>query len=141
MNRRDFISATCMGCMGIAAGLSILSAESCKTTEHASITFSNGMLNIPNSLFTATEYQVFSNSNLEYNVLLVKQTDGSYRAFEMRCTHKGAALKADSSGIYCPEHGSKFNEDGTVLKGPATTSLQEYKVALVNGVIQVNTII
>lgn len=142
MNRRKFLVNTCLGCVGIAAGLGGVSLfESCATTSTISSSFSNGVLSIPQQLFTATQYQVFSNANLEFDVLVVKQTDGSFKSFSMKCPHKGYAIKADSNGIYCPEHGSEFNADGAVTKGPAQHGLTEYKTVVSNGNILVNTII
>ena len=44
---------------------------------------------------------------------------------EPRCTHQGCVLRADTAlGSWdCPCHGSRFEADGTVIQGPATSAL------------------
>ena len=42
-----------------------------------------------------------------------------------RCTHLGCTLEAAGDGtIRCPCHGSRFDERGRVLQGPATQPLE-----------------
>jgi cytochrome b6-f complex iron-sulfur subunit len=59
--------------------------------------------------------------------ILVK-SDESIRLFSRACTHLGCQLELDQTqGLRCPCHGSKFNQQGEVLKGPAMRSLTEYR--------------
>jgi len=55
------------------------------------------------------------------------------------CTHQGCAVdwNADKSKIFCPCHGSTYKPDGTVLKGPATKSLQRYEAKIEGDIILV----
>lgn len=39
------------------------------------------------------------------------------------CTHLGCIVKAKPDGFACPCHGSEFQADGSVKKGPAPTAL------------------
>lgn len=142
MKRREFIFQGCLSCVAIAIGVPALNTlTGCATTSVASSSFSNGVLSIPVNLFTEPSYQVFSNSNLEFDVLVVKQADGTFHSFSMKCPHKGYPIKADSMGIYCPEHGSEFSSDGAVTKGPAKSGLTEYQTVVQNNEILVNTVI
>jgi Rieske Fe-S protein len=55
---------------------------------------------------------------------------GVYKGFVARCTHAGCALAIKDGGIECPCHGSKFNFDGTVARGPATQPLKARPVTV-----------
>jgi cytochrome b6-f complex iron-sulfur subunit len=57
------------------------------------------------------------------------------------CTHRGTAInpKAGQKTLTCPSHGSIFNLDGTVGKGPAMVPLQHYAIRLNDkGMIEVD---
>ena len=57
-------------------------------------------------------------------IVLTQPSPGVFKGLSAICTHKGCTLSAIADGtIDCPCHGSKFNLDGTVAKGPATTPL------------------
>lgn len=58
-------------------------------------------------------------------VVITQPTAGDFKAFSAVCTHKGCDVNKVADGtIDCPCHGSKFNLDGTVAKGPATEPLK-----------------
>ena len=63
-------------------------------------------------------------------VIVAKTTSGGYVALAAACTHQGTSVKFQpgSNGFICPNHGSQFSISGTVLNGPASTSLQAYTV-------------
>lgn len=46
------------------------------------------------------------------------------------CTHLGCIVKTSTGGFECPCHGSRFDPQGTVVKGPAPTALPWLAVAL-----------
>jgi Rieske Fe-S protein len=67
------------------------------------------------------------------DVVVTQPTAGVFKGFSSTCTHKGCAVNTIADGtIDCPCHGSKFNLDGTVAKGPATKPL-EAKAVTVQG--------
>ena len=53
-------------------------------------------------------------------------------AFSAVCTHSGCAVnKPDTSGVsLCPCHLSRFDGNGSVLRGPATTPLRHYALTV-----------
>jgi Rieske Fe-S protein len=64
-------------------------------------------------------------------VVITQPAAGQFKAFSSRCTHKGCAVNKVADGtIDCPCHGSKFNLDGTVAKGPATEPLETKAIAV-----------
>jgi Rieske Fe-S protein len=65
------------------------------------------------------------------DVVVTQPTAGVFKGFSSSCTHKGCAVNTIADGtIDCPCHGSKFNLDGTVAKGPATKPLESKAVAV-----------
>lgn len=67
------------------------------------------------------------------DVVVTQPVAGDFKAFSSKCTHKGCTVNKIADGtIDCPCHGSKFNLDGTVAKGPATKPL-EAKTITVSG--------
>ena len=46
------------------------------------------------------------------------------------CTHLGCNVKRVASGFECPCHGSRFDESGRVVHGPAPTGLAWYSLSL-----------
>ena len=58
------------------------------------------------------------------DIVVTQPSAGVFKGFSAKCTHKGCMVDKVADGtIDCPCHGSKFNLDGTVAKGPATTPL------------------
>lgn len=63
----------------------------------------------------------------EVPALLISLKSG-FSVISMVCPHLGCTVEAKPTGFACPCHGSRFNEDGTVTKGPANSSLQSLRV-------------
>jgi len=49
-------------------------------------------------------------------------------ALNLTCTHLGCTVTVTPSEIVCPCHGSRFDLQGNVLKGPADRPLARYRV-------------
>ena len=65
------------------------------------------------------------------DVVLTQPSAGVFKAFSTVCTHAGCAVSKIAEGtIDCPCHGSKFNLDGTVAKGPASRPLDPKPIAV-----------
>ena len=58
----------------------------------------------------------------------VARDGGEIYALSLVCTHLGCTVSVTPTGIVCPCHGSVFNRQGDVLKGPATRPLPRYRV-------------
>lgn len=58
-----------------------------------------------------------------------RHADGRVQAWSARCTHLGCRLDRVIDGaVVCPCHGSRFDEQGRVLNGPAARPLQALQV-------------
>ncbi len=60
----------------------------------------------------------------------IKHTEEGVIAISMVCTHLGCTVDADENkaGFTCPCHGSHYNANGNVLKGPATKALPRFRI-------------
>lgn len=59
------------------------------------------------------------------NFIVVKSND-QLKIFSSKCTHLGCRITKNINNIFtCPCHGSQFNLDGEVLRGPAMKQLKE----------------
>ena len=58
------------------------------------------------------------------DVVITQPAQGKFNGFSAICTHAGCTVaEVVGASINCPCHGSSFNLDGTVAKGPATRPL------------------
>ncbi|NNE44678.1 MAG: Rieske (2Fe-2S) protein, partial [Gemmatimonadetes bacterium] len=64
-----------------------------------------------------------------YPVLLLREGD-DFRALSSRCTHQACRVSASPEFVVCPCHGSTFDREGNVLRGPAQTALPSYPVTV-----------
>lgn len=66
------------------------------------------------------------------DTIVVHSGGTSYIALSKACTHAGTTVqyRKGSNDIWCDNHGSEFNLDGTVKKSPAPAPLTVYKTTL-----------
>jgi len=64
--------------------------------------------------------------------ILVRETDGTYLALSLKCTHLGCTVKVDEAAgeLACPCHGSRFSLGGEVQEGPADAPLPRYTTSV-----------
>jgi cytochrome b6-f complex iron-sulfur subunit len=62
--------------------------------------------------------------------ILVKISDGTYRAFTAVCTHLGCTVqyRADLHEIWCPCHNGMYDLHGRNVSGPPPRPLAQYQV-------------
>jgi Rieske Fe-S protein len=67
------------------------------------------------------------------NVVVARDAAGIY-AMSAVCTHAGClvndAAGTIAAGLYCPCHGSVFDGEGAVTRGPAPIALEHYNVTI-----------
>jgi Rieske Fe-S protein len=64
--------------------------------------------------------------------LLIRNTDGSYRAFSATCTHLGCIVqyRGDLQEIWCACHNGLYDLNGRNVSGPPPKPLEVYEVHL-----------
>jgi nitrite reductase/ring-hydroxylating ferredoxin subunit len=53
----------------------------------------------------------------------IRHLSKGYFAISMKCTHLGCTVEKPGESFECPCHGSRFDENGKLLRGPATRDL------------------
>ncbi|CAG1013396.1 cytochrome b6-f complex iron-sulfur subunit [Anaerolineales bacterium] len=61
---------------------------------------------------------------------VINNVDGKIIAQSLVCTHLGCTVAESVTGFDCPCHGSRFDENGNVLAGPAQKPLKTLRVEL-----------
>jgi Rieske Fe-S protein len=88
-------------------------------------------VDVPSGPVAAGNTRDLSGGNLRVtgNVAVGRDTGGIY-AMSAVCTHAGCPTRAASEGLFCGCHGSVFDKNGEVLRGPARSALPHFKVEL-----------
>jgi len=64
---------------------------------------------------------------------VIYNRDGKIVAFSLTCTHLGCTVDDDDKEFSCPCHGSRFDQDGQVIEGPAQKALNPLRVEISEG--------
>ena len=121
MERRDFLIKGCSLCLGGTMLVSFL--ESCKSMAIYNTTSENNHLKIPLDSFKENNFLIVRASDASYDVAVIKESETVFRSFIMLCTHADNPLRFNGNEFSCNLHGSLFNKNGHVKKGPAEKSL------------------
>ena len=89
----------------------------------------------PGQILTAAADVPVGEAPIVDGTLITQPSAGVFKGFVARCTHAGCALALKNGGIECPCHGSQFELDGAVLRGPAVEPLVARPVRLQGGQI------
>ncbi len=132
MNRRDFLQKSLLATCGIAAASTLLNscsddvANPIPPQTPPSIDFTID-ISTPkyNSLQTNGNY-LYAN-----NIIIARDSTGNFVALSQVCTHAGCTIMFNGTNEFpCPCHGSTYNENGGVLRGPSVTPLKSYNTQL-----------
>ena len=130
MQRRDFLLTGCQACAALLVIPAITSLEGCASTKGLAFTEEAGAVKMPLSSFAKQNAVVVNPKSLMNGLLVVKEPAGDYKALLMKCTHKGQPLALNGQAIGCDAHGSQFDLEGNVTKGPAKSALKSYPVTV-----------
>lgn len=114
------------------AGLVFGSLISCASLPIYKTLMTENKISVPVSLFTQSDLHIVRTTNTEYDIALRKEKDATYTALLLRCTHADNQLTSTGNGFICSLHGSKFNSEGAVTKGPAEHSLKRYSTQIIS---------
>lgn len=132
MQRREFIKAGCTLCVMASAGFMLGSLSSCASIPVYKTVMDGNKISVPVSLFAQSDLQIIRPKNSEYDIALRKEKDETYMALLMRCTHADNQLTSTGNGFFCNLHGSRFDREGGVTKGPAELSLKRYATQIIS---------
>ena len=134
MKRKEFIKTCGFGCLGATSIGMIL--QSCVTAKSISAAISGDNLVLNKADFLNNEeivkYVIVRNEQLEYPIYVFRFSDTEYSASYLRCTHQGNEVNAYGEKLVCSAHGSEFDHNGNVTKGPATKPLRSLPIEIEN---------
>ncbi len=136
MQRRTFLKGACKICLLGAASAAVAAELASCSPKTAANTFkpivNNNEVEVPLSLFDSQPFQLISPKKFEYEIAVERKSDNTYKALLLRCTHQDNQLGTTGNGFNCSLHGSKFDKEGNVIKGPAEMPLQQLKTRIIN---------
>lgn len=68
----------------------------------------------------------------DFENVVVKNIGVGFSCTSLTCTHSGCTTEYSGSEFNCSCHGSRFDEQGTVLNGPANRPLKKYQTKYLN---------
>jgi cytochrome b6-f complex iron-sulfur subunit len=136
MKRHEFFSV-----LGISAGMIYLAPvlTSCSKSSTDSIISpgggNGGAVDFTLDLTSPTYAALNTNggSIVKDNIIIAKTSTGVYAAVTSICSHQQynpIAFESANARFHCPNHGSNFGLDGSVINGPATSALKKYNTQL-----------
>jgi Rieske Fe-S protein len=133
MQRRNFIKSSCTTCLLAATGwmLPAIALTGCSPAYQVfSTEEKEDRLEVPADAFAKGPLVLVRPKGWFYSIALRKHEDNTYSALLLKCTHQDNQLTAASDGYSCSLHGSAYNKEGRVTKGPAERSLKTFPVTL-----------
>jgi len=123
MARRDFLGLASIGSALAALVLATIGMVRLPKAAVLSSPSKKFRVSLPESLAPGRVYVPPGRS-----VAIFRDAEGVY-AISLICTHLGCIVKGQTGGFECPCHGSRFDLNGGVTKGPAPKPLPWRKVA------------
>ncbi len=127
IERRKFITSACKACLLAGAGILITDLIACSPSAKITRLPVNGnAVSLPLTLFTSAPIQIVRPEGWIYDIAVRKISADQYEAIFLQCTHQQNQLLVNSNGYTCTLHGSRFNLEGEVEKGPAEIPLKRF---------------
>ena len=131
MERRKFLESACKACLFAGAGLLISELTACSPSSNVTkLPILGNTVRLPLTGFANGSLQIVQPSGWLYNIAVRKTGTDQFEALLMECTHQQNQLIANPNGFKCNLHGSQFNLEGRVVKGPADLPLKKYKTSI-----------
>jgi len=122
ISRRDFLKLARNGFLYLSGALTLgglLRFLSFQTEPAPQTEFDLGL---------AADYPLNSQTLLPNIPAVLLHTENGFSAMSLICTHLGCTVEQKTDGFDCPCHGSRYDANGKVLKGPATQALRTLRV-------------
>jgi len=132
MERKEFIRTMLYGSAALVAA-SCLGACGAKTPPE------NVNLTLDMSTPEYAPLQKVGGFIRKDDIVIARVAENEYIALSGVCTHMGGKVEyqKDEDNFICHRHGSKFNDAGGVIKGPAKQSLRKYNVSVMGNSIKI----
>lgn len=133
MERQEFLRLLGTASIAVCAGCSL---ESCSNDSGDAVPAAPTGVDFTLDLSMTANAILTSDGGFLYKsgiiVVCLNATAKTYVAVSQACTHQGTTVsfQSSSSQFVCPAHGSRFSSSGTVVQGPAASSLHQYNTSL-----------
>ncbi len=133
LSRRGFVGAVLgvAGCVAVGVPLTAKGFMIVESATSGDGPFDAGEVAKIAEGFTDT----FAQSN---QVILLRKGDTVF-AMSSACPHQGYTIRVAGDGLRCPGHGSRFDAEGKVTRGPATGQLARHGVEITDGKLWIDT--
>ena len=124
VDRREFVTACAAACAAALLG-------GCVSMVTHPVPVTGGRVRIPLSQFPELrqpEGAVRVQPEGHPEAIYVVATAGGFAALSPTCTHRGCTVDVNGPRLVCPCHGSTYDREGNVLKGPAQRALPRYRL-------------
>jgi cytochrome b6-f complex iron-sulfur subunit len=122
LNRRDFLKISTNSLLALAGALGIGGL-----IRYLSYEFDSPPRN-EFDIGPEADYPQHSSTVLAHIPAVIVHEDDGLKAMSLTCTHLGCMVELRNFGFECPCHGSRYSQDGTVVKGPAASNLQKLRI-------------
>lgn len=136
MKRKEFLSTIGMGAGAIACSFCFLECEeeNTVTAPPANVDFTLELSDSANSALNSNGGFVYKNG-----VIIARIAGGTFVALSQTCTHQGTTVsyELNNNRFHCPNHGSNYATNGSIINGPATSPLTRYNTQLTDNMLRV----
>jgi Rieske Fe-S protein len=134
LERRKFLTSACKACLLAGAGFFISDLTACgPSAKIIQLPIIQDTVRFPVTSFATESIQLIRPSGWYFDIAVRKTGTNQFEALLLECTHQQNQLIASDNGYKCNLHGSQFNLDGQVVKGPAERSLKHFSTSLDQG--------
>jgi Rieske Fe-S protein len=135
LDRREFVTTcACLLAGGLLSACASLAARPVPITDgrirlaladHPELTRPDGALKILPHGATDPLY-------------VLRLADGQFAVISPICTHQGCTVDIQGTRLVCPCHGSTYDREGRVLRGPAQRSLARFTTTVSDGALVID---
>jgi cytochrome b6-f complex iron-sulfur subunit len=122
LNRRDFLKVSTNSLLALAAALGAGGL-----IRFLSYQFDSPPLN-EFDIGPESDYPIPSRTVLPNIPAVIVRDESGFKAISLTCTHLGCSVEPRNFGFECPCHGSRYDVNGTVTKGPAASNLPTLRI-------------
>ena len=140
MERNEFLKLLGTASMAVCAGCAL---ESCSSSSDPSVPAA------PTNIDFTLDLTAMANAALgidggsiyKSGIVIVRLSATNYVALSQSCTHQGTTINFVplAGNFLCPNHGSRFSTTGSVINGPAISSLKKYNTTLTGTDLRVSS--
>jgi nitrite reductase/ring-hydroxylating ferredoxin subunit len=138
MERRRFLRAACQACAALAVLPAASLLDGCAAPRSVRHAVRDGALLIPLEDLSPG-VNIVRAQGLTDKLLIDQRSDGIHTVLVLNCPHRNGPVSfTDGAGLKCGWHGSTFDMDGNVTKGPSNSGLKRYPAVVEGGFLRID---